>query len=101
MLKRIGKVMVDSGQLMITDPCYLKDWKDNEFRDGIIDDSYSYSGACFQTCETKDSAGQIGTYWDGEFAQGVAFASGYGDGCYEVFAEYDENKRIRKVIIEM
>ena len=33
----IGYVGVDSGQVMIVDPCYLGDWKDNEFnyRTGI------------------------------------------------------------------
>lgn len=35
----MGSVMVDSGQLLITDPCYLKDWKGNEvnFKDKIRD----------------------------------------------------------------
>lgn len=35
--KLIGHIGVDSGQIMIVDPCYLKDWKDNEFnyRTGI------------------------------------------------------------------
>lgn len=27
----IGHIGVDSGQVMIVDPCYLKDWRDNEF----------------------------------------------------------------------
>lgn len=27
----IGQIGVDSGQVMIVDPCYLKEWKDNEF----------------------------------------------------------------------
>lgn len=29
----IGTVMVDSGQLMIVDPCYLSDWDNNEYID--------------------------------------------------------------------
>ena len=28
---KIGSVGVDSGQLMISDPCYVKDFIDNEF----------------------------------------------------------------------
>jgi len=33
----VGYVGVDSGQVMIVDPCYLREWKDNEFnpRNGI------------------------------------------------------------------
>lgn len=31
----IGHIGVDSGQIMIVDPCYLNDWKDNEFRSNI------------------------------------------------------------------
>lgn len=31
----IGQVAVDSGQIMIVDPCYLNEWKDNEFRSQI------------------------------------------------------------------
>lgn len=31
-MEKIGECGVDSGQLMIVDPCYLKDWKDNEFK---------------------------------------------------------------------
>lgn len=34
MRKLIGKCGVDSGQLIITDPCYLKDWKNNDFSIG-------------------------------------------------------------------
>jgi hypothetical protein len=29
--KLIGYVEVDSGQLMVVDPCYLSKWQDNEF----------------------------------------------------------------------
>ena len=49
----LGHVGVDSGQLLITDPCYLHDWKDNppegEERPckGLY--SYSYDGACSAT----------------------------------------------------
>lgn len=32
--KLLGEVGVDSGQLMVMDPCYIKDeWKDTEFKD--------------------------------------------------------------------
>jgi len=28
---KIGKVAVDSGQIMITDPCYLRNWEGNDY----------------------------------------------------------------------
>ena len=31
MLKKIGEIGVDSGQLMLVDPCYLAKWKDDSF----------------------------------------------------------------------
>ena len=30
--KLLGTFAVDSGQVMIGDPCYLKDWKDNDYK---------------------------------------------------------------------
>ena len=30
--KKIGSVAVDSGQIMVGDPCYLRDFKSDEFR---------------------------------------------------------------------
>lgn len=31
--KYLGSCGVDSGQLLVTDPCYLEDWEANEFED--------------------------------------------------------------------
>ena len=33
MRKYLGQVGVDSGQLMVTDPCYLTQYQDNDFQD--------------------------------------------------------------------
>lgn len=98
MKKLIGSVAVDSGQLMITDPCYLSRWKNNEVEDleqKEIDNSYSYNGACHTTFKREDQGGEL------EDGLAVAFSSGYGDGTYPVFAEYDHNNRIEKITIEL
>ena len=95
--KQIGSVYVDSGQLMITDPCYLKRWINNEFVDSKLEAppySYSYDGACNATL-SPNKAGSL------ENGFGVAFSSGYGDGEYPVFATYNKEGRIVKVEILM
>ena len=38
--KYLGRCGVDSGQLLLTDPCYLKDFKNNEFEDERIYEWY-------------------------------------------------------------
>lgn len=137
----LGKVGVDSGQLMITDPCYVNDFESNEFDDvrryqhketkdilqyekdfihyeqvipkykmtmnelnakGIFeamplasnDDSYSYNGACHQTCYEENQGGELGN------ALGVAFST-HDDGCYSVYGYRNKDNRIMKVEIIM
>ena len=79
---KIGSVGVDSGQLMISDPCYVKDFNNNEFdiKSKELDYSYSYHGACTQTCRNENQGGELGN------SLGVVFSSGFGDGCYDVYA---------------
>jgi hypothetical protein len=105
--KQIGSVYVDSGQLMITDPCYLKRWKNDVFVDLKLEApysnySYSYDGACNATM-SPDKAGvlNIGTSGILNAGLGIAFSSGYGDGEYPVFATYNKEGRIVKVEIVM
>jgi hypothetical protein len=91
-LKRVllGHVGVDSGQIMISDPCYVKDFNDNEdFDPARADDAgnypYSYNGSCGATL-SEAMGGQLGTI------SGVVSSTGYGDGCYEVWATIGESK---------
>jgi len=160
----IGEVGVDSGQLLITDPCYINSqWKNEDnggkrriapvykHEDGTIlfcalhgaspaeaaipfghyeevvekygksmnqmnsegltvkqpepppTGEYSYEGCCEATL-TEESAGQL-NYARGHVGAGVAFSSGYGDGCYEVWARYvdddDWGTRIAEVRVIM
>jgi len=96
--KEIGQVAVDSGQLMVVDPCYLGRWVDNEF-DAPSHPEESYASACEKTL-SKEQAGELGN------AFAVAFSSGFGDGVYPVIAHYKDygtveepDVRIRKVEI--
>ncbi|MBW3011274.1 DUF4241 domain-containing protein [Candidatus Woesearchaeota archaeon] len=144
---RLGVVGVDSGQLMIVDPGYLGDWKDDDFvstetfrdtetgkeikrpsnwqkeyRDGMTyneamekgliesvpgekSGEFSYNGVCQNTIDAeykKADEGQI-NYKLGHAGLAVAFRSGLGDGCYEVWGTVKDldgwGRRITKVEI--
>ena len=74
--KQIGTVGVDSGTLMIGDPCYLDDegdWNPELYKEWI----------CGGLCKNETQAVQIQELC---MNQAVAFSSGFGDGVYPVFA---------------
>ena len=147
----IGVVGVDSGQLMVCDPCYIDgEWTkhklkyndmlkvvatgkeipsprklgknyENEYENGLTYNKaiaqgilkhipeqktgeFSYDGCCK---ETNDSYGQL-NYKLGHAGAGVVFNSGFGDGCYPVYAKIKDfgnkglgGKRIAEVKIVM
>lgn len=96
----IGTCAVDSGQLLIVDPCYLSRWKDNELNDPFTESDLSYSHACDITLNHINRAGTLGN------SSAVVFAPGFGDGVYPVIAHYKDygtkelpDLRIKKVEI--
>lgn len=100
---RIGSVGVDSGQLMVVDPCYIKsdfevDYSEEEIAKiqagNPIDVPLNYNGACAVTLGDSSAGGM-----QNDLA--VAFSSGYGDGVYPVYATYNSDGRIVKVEIDM
>jgi len=94
-LEHIGNFGVDSGQAMVGDPCYLDQWKTNEGDEWNLEGKigqYSYHGASATTIDNQ--AGELG----GGLA--VAFNTGYGDGVYPVYAKFDEDGRITKIVID-
>lgn len=95
----IGRCGVDSGQLMIVDPCYLDDFVNNNSTDEIVNGNFCYSGACAETVGVEHSGGQLRNKIGAEV--GVVFASGYGDGCYSVYAKKNKEGRVMQVKIEM
>jgi len=158
MRKLLGVVGVDSGMLMVTDPCYVPGFKNDDPLEGEIryfvdsegrkfaypyhstpenrakydieafegdyqtvqpngktpnemiasgewieakigaTQEYSYSGCCSVT--NKDDRGGQLLYQLGHEGAGVAFRTRYGDGCYPVFAEYDDEGRTLRVTID-
>ena len=96
-MEYIGSFSVDSGQAIIGDPCYLDEWenwsKDEPF-DNYVEKKgqYGYLGACGLTL-TK-GYGTLGT------GNAVAFTTGYGDGVYPVYAEFNDEGRVSKIVVE-
>jgi hypothetical protein len=80
--KKLGSVGVDSGQLVLVDPCYI----DNP---GIWD-----SGTYGKVCEVTLGDNRGGAVPPGFL---VAFSTGYGDGAYDVWATYNKDGLIAKV----
>ena len=96
MRKQIGEIGVDAGLCWIGDPCYIlhtdqppqaigKDW--NEFCDLLHADGQ------YPVC--KQFAYDLGH--DG---LGVVISTGYGDGVYPVYAEFNEEGRVARVSVE-
>ena len=88
----LGHVSVDSGQLILVDPAYLRDWKDGEF-DLEKRPNNSYAECCLKSLSVQ-GGGQVFN----DLA--VCFSTGWGDGTYPVFATKQDG-RIVKVELEM
>ena len=82
----IGHCGVDSGQILLIDPCYV--YKD-DFTGGDTPTGGDYDECCRITL--SEGAGQT--------QLGVVTSSGYGDGTYPVYAQKDGNGRIKQVTI--
>lgn len=90
--KIIGYTTVDSGQLIIVDPCYLGEWKDGE-----SDDLTSHYGkACEQTLN-KNQGGKV--LVSNIAGMGVAVSTGWGDGNFPVTAIYKDG-RVKEVRVK-
>ncbi|NCV44855.1 MAG: DUF4241 domain-containing protein [Actinobacteria bacterium] len=91
----LGSFMVDSGQAMIGDPCYLDEWQAQyeDFNDYPNQKGkYSYLGACEATITNNH-----GVLAEG---RGVVFSSGYGDGVYPVYAKFNDEGRVAQIVID-
>jgi len=94
-LDNIGYFMVDSGQAIIGDPCYLDDWEAQytdfaEYKNSK--GKYGYLGSCEATL--NNGSGVL------EGGKAIAFTTGHGDGYYPVYVEYNKEGYISKVVID-
>jgi hypothetical protein len=85
----LGHVGVDSGQLLLCDPCYIQsEWEQEDFNDEVPKHNFSYN-ACSNITLNEEGGGQL-KYKMGHEGVGVAFSTGIGDGFYPVFQNFDE-----------
>lgn len=85
---------------MLSDPCYVKDFVDGEdFEPSTGIHPFSYNGACGATLNNGDKlGGQLTNGYNAPVA--VVVSSGYGDGVYPVYAEYNHEGRLISATIE-
>lgn len=84
----VGTLGVDSGQMMLCDPCYIKKDFANEYGQTKQNDM-TYSGACNASLSNEGFG-----YLTNKNGYNLAFAcrSGYGDGVYPVYIKQDGDR---------
>lgn len=91
--KLIGYCAVDSGQIMIVDPCYvLKEMDAAQAED-------AYKEVCSITLNPDAPFGQ--KTFSGIAGDGVVSSTYDGDGNYPVYAHVDESGRPRRITIHL
>lgn len=109
MEKLIGYCSVDSGQILLCDPCYIdSQWQRNTDPDFTKKGTkkhkgeFSYRGCCIATSGAK-FGGQL-NHGLGHPGAGVAICSGLGDGHYPVYATIktlkNAGKRVESITIK-
>lgn len=110
MRKSIGRIGVDSGQMMLVDPCYIKKSFEKDYDEQKIEKmqkeksfSMDYNGACAATLQENLSAGVLNVIGNSDYGTAAVCSTGFGDGVYEVFVTEEEHggwgKRISKMEI--
>lgn len=85
--KLIGHIGVDSGQVMIVDPCY------------VIDDKDKYEHICEVTL-SDEQGGPVLPNVPNNAMLAVAHSTRDGDGVFPVYAECDKDGRILSLRVE-
>lgn len=95
-LMHIGEIGIDAGLCWIGDPCYI-------LHADRMPKAIGNSWEAF--CNILDEDGQYPVrkqfnYDLGHAGLGMVVSTGYGDGVYPVYAEFNDEGRIAKVTIE-
>ena len=83
---RRNEIYVDAGMIWIGDPCYV-----------LGDDASSRVRDWSDFCQNLDRSGDISAPLG--LGIGLAIPSGYGDGCYPVTVERNDEGRVASVTI--
>lgn len=84
---RVGSIGVDSGQIMIVDPCYVLD---DDYRPELNPTGGKYDEVCRATIDRNHGETSFGAF---------ATSTLHGDGVYPVVADLDEHGRIIRLTI--
>ena len=87
------EVSVDSGQLLVVDPCYLLTY-------GLSEELYDE--ICKATTNKNLCGPAVNTNFkntDKQFPLGFATSTGYGDGGYKVFVKHNGEGRVAEIKI--
>jgi hypothetical protein len=92
-LKKLGEVSVDSGQVIVVDPCYLHDWKHGKFDPAAKGEPENhYDETCRVTCG-DEGGGPVFNHL------AVATGSGYGDGGYSAHVLVAHKRHVALVVL--
>ena len=93
--EEIGVIGVDSGQIIVCDPCYIdSSWEKEEYDEDNAKYNFSYNACC------KKQMGQL-NFDAGHAGVAVVTPSGFGDGLYPVIATIDKNSgRVKSLRVE-
>jgi hypothetical protein len=114
----LGEVGVDSGLLMVTDPCYIDtEWQNAPANDDTDETAFDHSTIHIKNDMVKTSERPLQPYsYEGVMAAtvtanygelaykmghagaGVAFSTGWGDGVYPVYGELHDGRILRVFI---
>ena len=94
---KIGEVAVDSGQIMIIDPCYIEQDFSNQFSGEYENDPKSeyemnYDGCCKATLN-ENGYGALQSL-------AIACRTTWGDGTYPVYAEFNSDGQVTSLTID-
>ena len=89
--EKVGYIGVDSGQVMLIDPCYIKNDFESEFK---AKPGLNYAGACEVTLSSEG----YGNFGGVEMA--FATRTAHGDGVYPVYVKRDANGTILEMKIK-
>ena len=89
---KVGHVSVDSGQVIIVDPCYIMEGEYDHAP--VHNPDFGTVAGYGHPCEVTLSDKGYGEFPIKGFATAIASGSGYGDGHYPVYGEVNEDGRM-------
>jgi hypothetical protein len=92
MKKKIGVIGVDAGLCWLGDPCYV-------FGEDASHKWKTWMDFVNSIKEMEHPTTQQFNYEMGHAGLGVLVSTGYGDGCYPVYAEIEDN-RVKSVTVK-